>query len=122
MGLGRSAHAGPAPRRVDFEPHTLGIVQAMFAQRTVCAAGSVDRREAVMETELEQARQHVSQSRLLVANQLELIERMKRLDWETSETQQTLELFQRSLEIFEEHLRVVESHSADSPSPNSTAI
>jgi hypothetical protein len=72
-----------------------------------------------METQLEQAKQHVLQSRLLVANQFELIERMKRLGWETSETQQTLEFFRQSLEIFEEHLRVIEtagkSHSADSP-------
>jgi hypothetical protein len=79
-----------------------------------------------METELDLARQHVSHSRLLVADQLELIERMRRLGWDTSETQQTLEFFQRSLEAFEEHVRILEaagnSHPADSPSPNSPVI
>jgi hypothetical protein len=51
--------------------------------------------------ELELAREHVLKSRRLVADQRELIERMKRLGWDITETQQTLDQFERSLEVFE---------------------
>jgi hypothetical protein len=81
--------------------------------------------EPQRERDLELTRYHVSHSRMLVANQRELIERMRRLGWDISETQQTLELFERSLALFEEHLNQVNGqgagpHMVDSSPANST--
>jgi hypothetical protein len=90
----------------------------MLAQRTVCEARNADRGTAMTE-ELELARQHVSRSQRLIADQLELIERMKRLGWETNETQQTLELFKQSLAKFEEHLHILETASENHPAADS---
>jgi hypothetical protein len=72
-----------------------------------------------MTEELELARQHVSRSRRLIADQRELIERMKRLGWETNEIQQTLEFFKRSLAKFEEHLHIRENAGENHPAADS---
>jgi hypothetical protein len=81
----------------------------MLARRAVREARNVDGRAAVMQIDLELARQHVSRSRRLVADQIELIQRMKRLGWETVEPERTLELFEQRLVIFEDDLRALEA-------------
>src|SRR5262249_47853579 len=46
MGLGRSAHARPAPGRINLEPHPIGALPAVHAQRAVCGGEGADGRTA----------------------------------------------------------------------------
>jgi hypothetical protein len=71
----------------------------------------------LMTFDLELARQHVSRSKRLVADQIELIQRMKRLGWETNEPEQTLELFEQRLLAFEEYLRILEGAQSGETAP-----
>ena len=56
----------------------------------------------VMDDEVEIAVRRVSEAREIVARQVELIERLKDLEW-------ALSLFRGSLMIFENHLKALES-------------
>jgi len=47
MGLGRSAHTGPAPRRIDITPDPVRVVPPLLAQRAVRQARNADGRAPV---------------------------------------------------------------------------
>ena len=62
-----------------------------------------------MDDEVEIAVRRVSEERGIVARQVELIERLKDLEWDALEAERALSLFRGSLMIFENHLKALES-------------
>jgi hypothetical protein len=62
-----------------------------------------------MESELDQAKRHVTEGRRLIAAQEDLIKGLKALGKPTRNAELTLETFKRIQAIFEDHLKAITS-------------